>query len=158
MATFVETKRHINKPTQTYACELVKRGQGWVLLRYVSQKAWQIVDTHLPIGSCTWAFYEEGASCVIWRMVDPTEQLMGHLFHICSDIKVGSKGVDYLDLLLDIWVDAKGHVHLLDEDELAECVANQKISPTQAHRIEAKAVHVMENWQADVKRFDERIV
>lgn len=158
MSAFVETKRHINKPTQTYACEKVKQGPGWVLLRYVSHEAWQVVDTFLPIGSSTWAFYEEGASCVIWRMVDPTGQLLGHLFHVSSDISVHSNGVDYLDLLLDIWVDAQGSAHLLDEDELAECVASQKLSPAQAHHIEGIAVRVLENWQVDVKRLDELLV
>jgi len=155
---FVETKRHINKPTQTYSCELIKHGQGWVLLRYVSQKAWNVVDTHLPKGSCTWAFYEEGASSVIWRMVNPKGQLLGHLFHICSDIRVESSGVDYLDLLLDVWIDAQGDAHLLDEDELAECVANQKISPAQGHRIKAIAARVLDHWQGDVKKMNERLV
>ncbi|MGA1195912.1 MAG: DUF402 domain-containing protein [Candidatus Latescibacterota bacterium] len=156
--TFVETKRHINKPTQTYGCELVKQGKGWVLLHYISQKAWQIVDAHLPKGSSTWAFYEEGASSVIWRMVDPAGQLVGHLFHICSDITVKSNGVDYLDLLLDVWVDAQGHAHLLDADELFECVAQQKISLEQKCHIEALAVQVLDNWQMDVQNLEERLV
>ena len=154
MSAFVETKQHINKPTQTYACERVKQGQGWVLLRYVSQKTWQVVDTFLPIGTCTWAFYEEGASYVIWRMESPTGQLLGYLFHVCSDITVSATGVEYLDLLLDVWVDAQGRDHLLDEDELAACLANQKLSPEKVRQIENIAAHVAKNWQVDVKRLD----
>ncbi len=55
---FCELKRHLNKPDETYMCDLVARGTNWVVLSYVSNRAWKIAATYLPSGSQTLAFYQ----------------------------------------------------------------------------------------------------
>jgi predicted RNA-binding protein associated with RNAse of E/G family len=54
-----------------------------------------------------------------------------------------SRGFDYEDELLDIWV-AKGHEpELLDEDELDEAVRRGFVSPERATEIRAKAERLL---------------
>ena len=51
-------------------------------------------------------------------MLNPGKILEGHLFHICRNQQVQEDRVEYLDLLLDVWVDSEGHITILDRDEL----------------------------------------
>jgi hypothetical protein len=157
MASFIETKRHINKPTQTYTCELFCQGSDWVVLRYVSEAEWYIGNTHLPVGTSTLACYEQGADCVLWRMIDPKGHLIGHLFHICADIDIQPSAVDYLDLLLDVWVDAQDALVILDEDELADCVYHDKLTESQAHEIETFARDIARDRQAWITSLDKKL-
>jgi hypothetical protein len=157
MASFLETKHHINKPTQTYTCELINRGKDWVVLRYVSDSFWRIEDTELPKNTTTLALYERDAQCVLWRMTGPDMALRGHLFHLCTDIEIKNDGVEYLDQLLDVWIDHKGDVTILDQDELAECVALKKLSHHRAHEIEKAAQDIVKTWQTGLARLDARL-
>lgn len=158
MAPFVETKHHVNKATQTYVCDVLKRSEDWVVLKYVSTQSWEIVDTVLPVGTCTLAYYEVGASWVVWRMSDSEDHLLGHLFHVCRDITLFDNGVDYLDLLLDVWVGGEGEVTLLDEDELAHCVISKKLTITEALKIEKQAQILLETYQHWIDRFQARLL
>jgi len=152
--SFVETKRHLNKPTQTYTCDLVQRGEDWVVLKYVSDRAWQISDVVLPSGTCTLAYYKVGADCLVWKMNDPDGQLLGHLFHICKDVVIEDHRLEYLDLLLDVWVDSKGIPTLLDVDDLDECLRLGIVSDKDAEAIRSIASKVLDGWQGWVLAFE----
>lgn len=144
---FVETKRHLNKPTQTFPCTCLARGDDWVLLKYVSTKSYEICGAFLPQGTVTFAFYKMGGHCIVWRMVAPDGCLMGHLFHISKDLEMSDQGLSYLDLLLDVWVDPSGNTTLLDEEELAACVEKGTLSQAQAAEIRGFAETVLDGWQ-----------
>lgn len=151
---FEETKRHLDKPTQIFTCELVQRGENWVVLKYVSDRSWQISDVVLPAGTCTLAYYQIGADCVVWKMIAPDGQLLGHLFHICSDLAIESQRVEYLDLLLDVWVDLNGKATLLDIEDLAMCLENGILLDKQARNIRDIANKVFDGWQEWVLAFE----
>lgn len=139
---FREIKRHVNKPDEVYACEFVKRGPGWVMLKYISRREWVIAGTLLPAGSVTLALYLDGSDWVLWRISSPDGLLLGHLFHVCADVDIGEAEVSYRDLLLDVWIGANGGMALLDEDEVAECTAAGTVTPEQAAAIVAAGARI----------------
>lgn len=154
---FQEHKRHLNKPDEVYACDLVKRGNDWVILRYVSTREWSVADTVLPSGSQTLAYYQTGSDCVIWRMCDPLGMVMGHLFHVCSLLEVRECDVSYLDLMLDVWGQADGRVWVLDEDDVVASVAAGHLSEKQASAIAKIGCHIQTHWQALIDQLDQSL-
>ena len=68
---FLEIKRHLNKPDEFYTCDLLERGDGFVLLKYVSEKAGRVGPVAFEPGTVTYAFYRTGCGYVLWRMCGP---------------------------------------------------------------------------------------
>ena len=116
--TYLELKRHLDKPDAVYSCQLVRRGDDYVILRYVSDHSQRVGDVEIAPGTITYALYRAGRGYVTWRMVAPDGRLKGHLFHICKDIQIGKDQVAYLDLMLDLWIDPSGTMQILDREEL----------------------------------------
>ncbi len=119
----LEIKRHLNKPDESYLCDLLKRGNGYALIRYVSPKAGRVGPLTFEAGTVTDAYYHSGGGYVQWRMRGPDGRLRGHLFHVCRDQTVATGCVEYLDMLLDVWVDQNGGLIVLDQDEVEMCAA-----------------------------------
>ncbi len=126
--SYLEVKKHLNKSDQSYPCELLKRGAGYVILRYVNTAIGQVAGVTFEVGSTTFAWYQDGCGYVLWKMYGQEGKLEGHLFHICKDLNVGKSRVEYQDLLLDVWVDCAGQVMVLDREELADCVDSGLVS------------------------------
>ncbi len=117
----MEVKRHLNKPDESYPCDLLVRGAGYVVLRYVSDRSGRVGEVDIEVGSTTFAYYRTGVGYVLWKMCGADGRLKGHLFHICRDLRVGDERVEYLDLLLDLWFDPEGGVTVLYREELEAC-------------------------------------
>jgi hypothetical protein len=121
---FLEIKRHLNKPDESYLCDLLKRGDGCILLKYISEKAGRVGPVAFAPGTVTYAYYQTGSGYVLWKMCAPDGRLRGHLFHLCRDQKVGEDRVEYLDMLLDVWIDVDGQAMVLDRDEVEACASD----------------------------------
>jgi len=74
-----------------------------------------------PAGSTTIAHYWTDRGYVVWRMYDSEGLLLGTLFHIVKNVTITDRQVQYLDLIVDIWITPDGNLRVLDEDELEEC-------------------------------------
>ncbi len=151
---FCELKRHLNKPDETYRCDLVARGTDWVVLSYVSNRAWDFAGTHLPAGSQTLALYQTAVAHVLWRMCVPSGVLKGHLFHICRDVQVEERRVSYLDLLLDIWIDSDGVVEVLDREDVDMCYREGKLCEADLKSIAAEEKRIVAHWPRLVRDMD----
>jgi hypothetical protein len=121
MELIEEIKVHKNKETQRFRCSLLHREAGYLVLSYHADKPGRIQDIIIPPGSTTIAHYWAGRGYVLWRMYGPDTALIGTLFHICRDVTITETAVQYLDLIVDIWISANGELRVLDEDELEEC-------------------------------------
>jgi hypothetical protein len=151
----LEVKRHLNKPDQSYLCDLFYRGSGLVVLKYVSDRPGCVGDILFEPWTTTYAIYKAGEGYVLWKMVDPQGNLKGYLFHICRDLQVREDRVDYLDMLLDVWVDRDGRVFVLDRDELEACVLKGVVGQTALAWIEEQEKRIQANWTrmiADLER------
>lgn len=150
----LEIKRHLNKADESYLCDLVKRGSGSVVLKYVSEQSGRVGHMTFKVGSTTYAYYKTGAGYVLWKMFGPDNTLKGHLFHICRDQRVEEDRVEYLDLLLDLWLDADGHLTILDRDEVEACAANGVVGEQDLAWIARHEQEITENWREIISDFD----
>jgi protein associated with RNAse G/E len=150
----LEIKRHINKPDQSFLCDLLKRGEDYVILKYVNERPGTVGAVFFDTGSTTYAYYREAMGYVVWKMTNPRDELVGYLFHICCDLKVSKNRVAYLDLLLDIWIDSRGRLKILDRDEVQECSQRGLIGEHELGWIARQEKQVTENWKHIVADFN----
>ena len=148
----LEIKRHLNKPDETYYCDLIERGTDDVLLRYVSDRSGRVGEVTFEVGSITYAFYKTGDGYVLWKMFGPDDSLKGHLFHICCDLKVAEDRVEYLDLLLDVWIGADGKPTILDRDEVRDCANQGLIGGKELSWIDRHEKEIVQNWRQIISR------
>jgi predicted RNA-binding protein associated with RNAse of E/G family len=135
---FTEIKRHVNKPTESYECELLIHEPGHAVLRYVSDRTfssnkWGVT---FPPGCITIAFYWEARPYVFWAIFSPDKELLGYLVHICTEMAISSDSLSYLDMLLDIWFSPHGNHIVLDEDEVEECLRSGRLTAKDKEYIE----------------------
>lgn len=151
----LEIKRHLNKPDESYLCDLLKRGRDYVLVKYVSQSPGRVGSVPFAAGSTTYAYYKTGMGYVTWKMLNAAKKLEGHLFHICRDQQVGEDRVEYLDLLLDVWIDADGQMTILDRDEVEACAVKGVIGKIELTWIAQQEQEIMLNWRQIILDFNQ---
>ena len=153
MPIIEEIKEHKNKETQRFLCNVLHREANYLVVSFHSEKEGNIRDIVIPSGSTTIAHYWTDRGYVVWRMYGPEGLLIGTLFHIVKDVIIASTHVQYLDLIVDIWIAPDGKLRVLDEDELEVCkkaglmsieeeqwVGKQKALILQAHACIIKAL------------------
>jgi protein associated with RNAse G/E len=150
----LEIKRHLNKPDETYLCDLLKRNGDWVIVKYVSERPGRVGAVTFDAGSTTLAYYRTGMGYVIWKMLTPEWRLEGYLFHICQDLHVEHDQVNYLDLLLDVWIDAAGRLTILDRDEVEDCAGKGVIGEKELMWIARQEKEIIENWTEIISDFN----
>ena len=150
----LEIKRHLNKPDESYLCDLLKRNSDWIIVKYVSERTGRVGSVTIDAGSTTFAYYRTGMGYVIWKIMDPDDRLKGYLFHICQDLKVGEDKVEYLDLLLDVWIGAEGQMTILDRDEVETCAEKGVIGESDLMWIAQQEQEIIENWKQIISDFN----
>ena len=150
----LEIKRHFNKPDESYLCDLLKRGNDYIIIKYVNEQPGSVGSVTFDIGSTTYAYYRNGMGYVIWKMENPHHELEGYLFHICCDLQVREAKVEYQDLLLDIWIDTNGQLTILDRDEVQQCQAADVIGQSELKWIARYEKQIVENWQQIISDFN----
>ena len=150
----LEIKRHLNKPDETYLCDLYKWGDDYVVLKYVNEQPGRVGSITFDIGSTTYAYYRNGGGYVLWKMCGPNGHLKGYLFHICKNQKVKADRVEYLDLLLDLWIDAAGRLTVLDRNEVKACASEGVIGAKDLAWIELQEHEITENAGKIISDFD----
>lgn len=119
----------LNGPDESYWCDTLHQGSGYVVLRFDVHESAHIGRTAIPAGSLTIAHYRDGTPYVLWEMYGPARRssgarpLLGCCYHVCrppclSLDEPENQSVEYTDLLLDLWFSPEGRLTPLDEDEL----------------------------------------
>jgi hypothetical protein len=116
-----EIKEHKNKETQRFLCTVLHREANYLVVSFLSEKEGNIKDIVIPAGSTTIAHYWTDRGYVVWRMYGPEGLLIGTLFHIAKNITITDRHVQYVDLMVDVWITPEEKMQVLDEDELGEC-------------------------------------
>jgi predicted RNA-binding protein associated with RNAse of E/G family len=150
----IEIKRHLNKPDESYLCDLLKRGKDFIIIKYVNEQPGSVGSVMFDTGSTTYAYYGNGMGYVVWKMVNPHNLLKGYLFHVCRDLQVKEDRVEYLDLLLDVWFDPQGQMTILDRDEVQQCTAAGVIGESELLWIAQQEQQIVENWQQIITDFN----
>jgi Protein of unknown function (DUF402) len=147
MTEILEIKRHLNKPDERYLCTLLQSGEDDMVLKYVSEGPARLGDAVFKPGSTTYAYYKTGAGFVPWKMIGPDGRLRGYLFHICRDLRVSRDRVEYLDLLLDIWINPEGSITVLDRDELEACSEKGLVDEKDLAWIACHEKQIKKSWK-----------
>ncbi len=131
----VEIKRHLNKPTEQYDCEVLRWSRDHVVLRYVTDREVTFSGIVIRAGSETIAHYWPGRDYILWRFRGPDHAAVGHLLHLIEDLRVAPGRLEYCDMILDLWVPSSGEPRVLDEKELTAAVTDRKISAARAEQL-----------------------
>jgi predicted RNA-binding protein associated with RNAse of E/G family len=91
---------------------------------------------------------------VLWKICGPDGQLKCHLFHICRNLEVREDRAEYLDLLLDLLIDADGQVTVLDWEEVGVCAAKGVIGQQDLAWIARERGEITDNMGRLISDFD----
>ncbi|MCC6383231.1 MAG: DUF402 domain-containing protein [Dehalococcoidia bacterium] len=130
-APFFERKRKPDGSVREYACSLLWRGRGLVVVRFPLPAGGAPFSAPLPIppGSTSDGYFWSGRPYNLYRMRRPDGSLAAHRFDALRDVKIGEHDVSYRDLVLDWWVTPDDVLLEEDREELDELVASGVLSP-----------------------------
>lgn len=102
----IERKEKADGSTREYACTLVNRQSGLVVVEFMMAKGGSIYGTpiEVPPGSVSHGFFWTRRPYNLYRMRDPSGAIIAHRFDAVSDVRFGEGFVSYRDLILDWWV------------------------------------------------------
>jgi hypothetical protein len=143
MSVIEEIKEHKNKETQRFFCTVLYRGVNYLVVSFHSEKEGKIKDIIIPPGTTTIGHYWGDRGYVVWRMYGSEGLLIGTLFHIVRNVSITNRHVQYLDLIVDVWITPDGSLRVLDEDELEECKKAGIISVEEERWIEKQKALIL---------------
>jgi len=149
MPVIEEIKEHKNKATQRFLCNVLHREADYLVVSFHSEKEGNIRDIVIPSGSTTLAHYWTERGYVVWMMYGPEGLLIGTLFHIAKNVIITDRHVQYVDLIIDVWIAPDGKIRVLDEDELEECKKAGTVSFDEDRWIEKQKTLIL-HTQADI--------
>ena len=152
-----EIKHNLDGTTERFDCHLVHRDPDYVVLCYVSDKPYAVAGEDIPAGSLTIGHYRPGSDYVLWEMYTPQAEPLGYYVHLCGEIRLGDRCVEWHDMTIDVWLGSDARFEILDEDELERSVEAGQIGPTEADRILHRARRLRPEGAAiaqQFKRFD----
>lgn len=143
MIAVTEVKRFLDGHTESFQCEALAVGAGAAVVRFRHRQGRTAGGFHLPAGSVTYGFFWRGRHYTLYRFVGPDGRLIAHRFDVVDEVRISRRRIEYLDLLLDLWVDPEGHARLEDEDDVTEYAARGLLSPERLALIERTRRHLL---------------
>ncbi len=133
-----EIKHRLNGAQQTFYCRLLYRDEDVMIIRFRATE-----DPFLAVARTSEGYFWKSRHYLMYKMFNQYDDLVGHRFDICKDVHFGHDSIDWTDLVLDFFVDPTGTLHIEDEDELADMLANG-IMTAQDGEIVARTRDVLE--------------
>ncbi len=134
MSLITEHKRDINGKLVQFECSSVLLNGERAILQYIwlREKPYRDGPVYLPAGAIhTDAFYWSDRNYLIYRLTSQDGKLYGHRIDVCEDVVITNDSIHWQDLVLDFWIDPKGIIHVLDEEEFAEAFRDRKLTQKQ---------------------------
>ena len=156
--SYLEIKRHLDKPDEMYECELMKQSGGYALVRYVHEESGKVGDVRFEVGSTTFAYYETGCGYVVWKMCGVDDALKGFLFHICKALEVRKDEVEYQDLLLDLWFDPDGRMEVLDREDVAAFRSDGALKESDVDWISTQEREIVDKREEIISKLDKLLI
>jgi hypothetical protein len=118
MTLCIERKLTLSGKTEDYRCELLALDHGVGVLRYVIDRHYDIEGFMLSPGDETRALYWEGRPYTLYVWSRKQEGDRAYYFNIADSVRLRQNEFVWRDLAVDILVDARERVSVLDEHEL----------------------------------------
>ncbi len=118
MTRCLEKKILLSGAVQLYDCELLCLEKNFGILKYVLDRAYTVHGIDLLPGDVTFAFYwtDRPYTLYVWNLRRTGEKI--YYFNIADNIVLSAGEFAWRDLVVDLLVDPRGNVHILDEEEL----------------------------------------
>lgn len=147
-----EVKRHLDGREERFVCDVIELEPERAIVRFEWKRARPLRDgpVFIPAGkSVTRAYFWAGRHYLLYRMMDLRGSLLGHRFDVSDDVRILPKQreIRWTDLLLDLWVDPRGEIHVLDEDEVAEAHAAGLLTGRQRAIVEETRAHLLGSYR-----------
>lgn len=145
-----EIKHHLDGRIERFTCDVAQlQPAKHAILRYVGHRDKPLRDgpLYLPAGEIsTLAFFWEDRNFLVYKLMSPDGVLLGHRFDICEDVRITPEKIQFVDLLLDLWVDPSGQIHVLDDNEVEEYRSLGMLTPSQLKIIHEAKHFVLNNY------------
>jgi hypothetical protein len=117
MPVCIEKKVTLSGAVQVFECELLYLDDGFGILKYVIDREYTIGTVTLQRGDETYALYwrDRPYTIYIWRV---SMKGLIYYFNIADGVSLHPDEIIWRDLSIDLFVDADGAIHVLDENEL----------------------------------------
>lgn len=150
MAYCTEIKKTLLGQSKTYECELVTLQKHYGILKYEVDIDWIIAEYLIPKGSKTLAFYWPDRNYNLYWFKDPNDNTLFYYFNIGDNIELSLKEFKWRDLTIDLIVNTKGTIHVMDEEELPEDISEELLI-----KIQMTIKYLFEDYQSVIEEAKE---
>ncbi|HUL00690.1 MAG TPA: DUF402 domain-containing protein [Nitrospirota bacterium] len=116
----------------TYSCELIYYSTDFGILKYIIKSNYDLNGVKLAPGDITYSLYwiNRPYTLYIWQLNNGKD--VAYYFNVADKISLKPSEFIWRDLVIDILIDPKRNVHIIDEDELPP-----DLNPELSHYIES---------------------
>jgi len=122
MSGFVETKRTLDGRVQTFQTRLLMATRRMAAVRFdfAGTTYAHAGGFSIPSGSFTTGFFWRDRTYNLYHITDAGGTSIADRFDVVEGVRIRSDGLEYTDLLLDLWVSPLGEAHFEDEEEVED--------------------------------------
>jgi predicted RNA-binding protein associated with RNAse of E/G family len=114
----VEIKETLAGARQTFACQLVARRAGEVVVLFVLPAARTVEAVALPAGTVTFGYFWEDRPYNVYHWMTPAGTTIAWYVNLADRTRIHEGTLSFRDLTVDILLPPQGPPRVLDEDEL----------------------------------------
>ncbi len=118
MNTITEIKTTLSGRVETFACDLVERTPGRVVVLYRLPHARVLHGVWLPPGAVTVGYFWRHRPYNLYHWVTSGGQTLAYYFNVGEIVRWEAEVLEWRDLVVDVLATPDGRVTVLDEDEL----------------------------------------
>lgn len=147
MAVFSETKRTLDGRVQRFETRLLAATPRMAAVRFdfTGTTYAHAGGFSIPPGSYTTGFFWRGRSYNLYHITHADGTPIADRFDVVEGVRIRRDGLEYTDLLLDLWVSPLGEARFEDEDEVEEYRERGLLADRQFHSIERTARYLNRN-------------
>ena len=148
-APFNETKRTLDGREQTFATRLIAARPGLAVVRFdFTGSAYAHAGGFtIPPGSYTTGFFWRGRTYNLYHITTVDGAPIADRFDVVEGVRIRAGGLEFTDLLLDLWVSPLGEARFEDEDEVREYRERGLLTDRQFATIERTSHYLARNHQ-----------
>ncbi len=145
----VERKIKPDGSVREYACELVARAPGLMVVRFRLVEGGAVFGTPIdvPPGSVSYGWFWARRPYNLYRVFGPGGSLIAHRFDAVADVTLLEDAIEYRDLVLDWWVAPDDTIVEEDRAELGLLGANGILAVNDVRAANAAAHHVLSRYR-----------